>query len=103
MEKHTELPWRVTMEMDGVCAGWKTWVIDSNGFGVAVCNNQTRRGVFRANKEESEASAQLIVTAVNNHARLIEFIQYAIDRSDVDEKDWVLEAHVLLDELGASK
>lgn len=73
MSKHTPLPWTLALEIDGLHSGWKTWIKGQTS-GVAVCNNQTRRGVFRAKQNEAEANAQLIVTAVNNHARLVDLV-----------------------------
>jgi len=86
MSKHTPLPWNLAREIDGLHAGWKTWVI-GNGIGIAVCNNQTRSSNFRACQKEAEANAELIVTAVNNHNKLSESLKLVVERFPLN--DWL--------------
>lgn len=95
MSKHTDLPWVLKKEVDGLHSGWMTWICNGDK-GVAVCNNQTRRGTFNANQDESEANARIIVNAVNNYDRLREAFDHVLN-AKCPEDYW--DARALLQEL----
>lgn len=98
MGERTREPWSIREEIDGRNAGWMTWIMAGDK-GVAVCNNQARAATFRASKNESEANARLIVTAVNYHHRLREALQKVLDEGDDIGGDSFQEGRALLTEL----
>jgi len=64
MSKHAELPWRVeTANWFGLGYG----VVTQKGEVVAACREVT--------PDADKENAQLIVTAVNNHAKLVELLR----------------------------
>ena len=73
MGKHTELPWEVS---SAVCGEHKTETVAIYHYpSESVCVEVIETGCKCGDEALSIEDAQLIVTAVNNHARLVEALR----------------------------
>ena len=66
-EHNTELPWNI-VNFEAIVGADETWVKPYH-------HDSWEGGRKWPSKAEQEANAQLIVTAVNNHARLVEALR----------------------------
>ena len=78
MEKHTELPWNV-VNFEAIVGADETWVKPYH-------HDSWEGGRKWPSKAEQEANAQLIVTAVNNHASLVEALRECVEALQYEDK-----------------
>jgi len=79
MSKHTPLPWVIRkgdVEAKKRPGMTIAAIIESSVFGSGHCYSTTEK--------ERRANAQLIVTAVNNHAKLVEALRELVDWAHPD-------------------